>query len=431
MTTSEQYAGLWRASAMEKVPYTEDFPEALLVLPEFIDGCIAHGRATEIILSVKQKSASKWTLCIADNGQGIRNHTRLLNWAAPTSVDNYHRNGHGHKKAMTKFAPSYDTATWSIRYRRPRNNLITISSPFLGPSTHVDEDENNTDPVSLMPCGTETSIDFDSSVLGRFATASTMFAGMKEIIQTRMSEQTLRVVKFTLDIRPLDAEVVRASSHDVGREWHSLHWHVQRGVQDGTIRCICEDNGHVSDDAPWTLSHYKIAVKGNTNYNLKKEFPVYGSKNQQTQRVYISLEGRMIEAANYYKFVNKNAPHNDDNGSIVFVNFTSPDLAKKPQPSTTKVSMYNDDAIYKAFVRDFAEVLRSSGAEDAASVTPDPPAADPGSPPTPRVRTERINLVESALGVKFRVVEGRVFLKMNDASPWMPVTDFKISPRDT
>lgn len=431
MTTSEQYAGLWRASAMEKVPYTEDFPEALLVLPEFFDGCIAHGKATDIVLSARQKNASKWTLSIVDNGQGIRNHTRLLAWAAPTSIDNYHRNGHGHKKAMTKFAPAYDTAKWHIRYRRPRNNLITISSPFLGPSTRVDEDENNVDTVSLMPSGTETSIEFDSSVLGRFASPRAMYAGIKEIIQTRMSEQTLRLVKFTLDIRPLDADSIRANSQEVGREWHSLQWHVQKGVQDGVINCICEDDEHMSGDAPWTLSHYRINVKGNTSYNLKKEFPVYGSKNQQTQRVFISLEGRMIEAANYYKFVNKNAPHNDDNGTIVFVNFTSPDLNKKPQPSTTKVSMYNDDVIYKAFVRDLAEVLTSSETDEPRSVAPDPPAVEPESPPTPRVRTDRINLVESALGVKFRVVDGQVCLRQNDASPWMPVRHFMISARDT
>ena len=35
---TNDFHGLWRASANEAMPYTEDYPEALLVLPEFIDG---------------------------------------------------------------------------------------------------------------------------------------------------------------------------------------------------------------------------------------------------------------------------------------------------------------------------------------------------------------------------------------------------------
>ena len=42
------FHGLWRASANEGVPYSEDFPEALLTLPEFIDNSLGAGGATVI-----------------------------------------------------------------------------------------------------------------------------------------------------------------------------------------------------------------------------------------------------------------------------------------------------------------------------------------------------------------------------------------------
>jgi hypothetical protein len=45
---NEQYISQWRASAHEAVPYTNDFPECFLVLPELIDGAIAQGNASKI-----------------------------------------------------------------------------------------------------------------------------------------------------------------------------------------------------------------------------------------------------------------------------------------------------------------------------------------------------------------------------------------------
>ena len=49
---SNDYHGLWRASANEGVPYADDFPEALLVLPEFIDGALGAGKASIIDINI-------------------------------------------------------------------------------------------------------------------------------------------------------------------------------------------------------------------------------------------------------------------------------------------------------------------------------------------------------------------------------------------
>ena len=50
--SSNDYHGLWRASANEGVPYSEDFSEALLVLPEFIDGALGAGKASIIDINI-------------------------------------------------------------------------------------------------------------------------------------------------------------------------------------------------------------------------------------------------------------------------------------------------------------------------------------------------------------------------------------------
>ena len=132
----EEFKGLWRASANEAVPYTDDFPEALLVTPELLDGSTNQGNATEIFISyVWIEGTTKVKLTIRDNGKGIQNERRLLTWAAAASTDLTHQNGHGLKKALTKYHQDFDTAEWSIRYRRKNKNLQVITAPFLGPDT--------------------------------------------------------------------------------------------------------------------------------------------------------------------------------------------------------------------------------------------------------------------------------------------------------
>jgi len=66
-----------------------------------------------------------------------------------------------------------------------------------------------------------------------------------------------------------------------------------------------------------TYTLYRIIVKGNTNFHLKKDFPHYGQKNQNWSRVHLSLSGRMIEPRAIWKlFRGKENNHNDFNGLI-------------------------------------------------------------------------------------------------------------------
>jgi hypothetical protein len=441
MSNYDHFSGLWRASAMEKVPYTEDFPECMLVLPEFYDGAIAHGKATCITTTVTWTNEYEAILDIEDNGVGIKNRERLLSWAAPSSMDNYHRNGHGHKKAITKLAPEYSTAKWAIEYRKPGQNVVSIASPFLGAVTKITEDEDNVKRTFLMPSGTRTSIRFNTSVLGRIGTPQQLLAAFKEIVQTRYSEKTLRDVQFVFHIRGLNEVYATLDSHERGRELHSFRWYVEKGVRDGSIKCICNDTEYISAGAAWKLSRYHIEVKGTSSFDLKKEFPVYGAKNQQTQRIFISLEGRMIEPAKFHEFTNRKAAQNCHNGYLTFVDFVSSDMAKKPEPSTTKVSMYGENPIYKEFVKDLQSILNNTNTsdEDAGSVesTSLEPSSSmeaipvqPTQAPLSNPNRNCVANIEAILGVKFKLIDGVLNIKENeDSTVWRPLSEYTIVRR--
>lgn len=413
----DDYNGLWRSSAMEKTPYTEDFPEALLVLPELFDGSIAHGRARKVKVEILRLSPTTRRLRITDPGRGLWNETRFKQWAASESQTTEHRNGHGHKKAMTKFASDYKTATWSVRYRKVGNNLVTLSGPFMGERTKKIESDD--DETTLMPSGTETTIDFEASVLGPYAdNPRDLLFAIKEIIRTRYSEKTLRAVEFHLEADRLnDTGVVeRFVANSRTEEWHSFRWHVDKGVEDGYIRAFDVNREHVSNGAPWKLSIFKILPKGNTSFALKQEFPTYGKKSPTAQRVHIALGERTIELAHLYPFKGRQIAHNDDNGLIIFADFTSDDLAKQPQPSTTKVSMYANDEIYKQFAADLRACL------DGESYSSD------GEAPRPPVKVDRALLVANDLGVSFHMRNGQMLVDFKDGTGMKPLTDFKLMP---
>mgnify|MGYP007028589962 CR=1 FL=1 len=413
----DAYNGLWRSSAMEKTPYTEDFPEALLVLPELFDGAIAHGRARKLKVEILRIGGTKRRLRLTDPGRGLWNETRFKQWAASESQTTEHRNGHGHKKAMTKFAPDYKTASWTVRYRKAGNNLITLTGPFMGDATKKVESDD--DETTLMPSGTETTIDFDSSVLGQYADdPRELLLAIKEIICTRYSEKTLREVEFQLEADRLnDAGVMeRFAANSRTDVWHSFRWHVEKGVEEGYIRAFEVDRVHISRGAPWTLSVFKILQKGNTSFALKHEFPTYGKKSPTAQRVHIALMNRTIELAYLYPFKGRQIAHNDDNGLIVFVNFTSDDLTKQPQPSTTKVTMYPNDEIYVQFVADLRACL------DGESYSSD------GDVHRPAAKPERALLIANDLGVSFHMRNGQVLVDFKDGTGMKPLTDYKLTP---
>jgi hypothetical protein len=359
--SKEEYHALWRQSAHEAVPYTDDFPEALLVLPELSDGSIGQGNATSVVFQF-YLNGEESKLSVKDNGGGIRNERRLLQWAASKATSNIHRNGHGTKKCLTKWEPDYEKAQWSIRWRLPGKNLQTTTYPFTGYHPDAIQDDEGHDTETLMPSGCEVSIQFNaSSILGDLVNNPEALSGaLKEIIQTRYSEDTLTRTEFIIDISyPHKAERKSLYRNSKKEKWHSFRTCVLNAIKNGTVKRLHESK-HDIEGGYYTIEIYYIEVDGKKQFALKKEFPKYGLKSMRSSRVHIALDGRVIEATPVYQLLDLDANHNDYNGYKAFVNFvpnTKDDYTKLPLPCTTKVSLYENDPVYRGFVATFKNIF--------------------------------------------------------------------------
>jgi len=159
---NEQYISQWRASAHEAVPYTNDFPECFLVLPELIDGAIAQGNASKVTIHIDLMDDTG-VLRVIDNGKGVTNIQRILSWASKNNYSIHHRYGHGSKKCLTKWNKNYKSK-WYIRYRNcdkrgTSSSLFTYKGLFEGTEKEFEEDPN--DDITLMPSGLEWCIEFE------------------------------------------------------------------------------------------------------------------------------------------------------------------------------------------------------------------------------------------------------------------------------
>jgi hypothetical protein len=356
---TEEYHALWRSSAHEAVPYTDDFPEALLVLPELCDGSIGQGNATRLTIQIHMNGDNS-KLTVTDNGGGIRNERRLLAWAASKATSNIHRNGHGTKKCLTKWEPNYEKADWTIRWRLPGKNLQTTKGPFRGYSPDSIIDDEGNDAHTLMPSGCEISIYFNaSSVLGDLSNnPDGLYTAVREILQTRYSEETFIKTEFIIEIsHPSKKKLLPRSSKK--EKWHSFKTSVLNHIKSNVVKKLHESK-HDIEGGYYIIEIYFIDINGNMQFALKREFPKYGLKSMRSSRVHISLDGRVIEAIPIYQLLGREANHNDLNGYKVFVNFvpdTKDDFAKLPVPCTTKVSLYENDPVYRLFVQKFKEVF--------------------------------------------------------------------------
>ena len=384
---ADQYSALWRSSAHEAVPYTDDFAEPLLVFPEVIDGALGQGKATEIYISITINEATGMgVMTVRDNGIGIANERRLLQWAAKEATDNMHRNGHGLKKNFTKWNSDYATAKWEIKYRRRGKNMQVISAPFLGPDTQVIEVEE--DEVTLMPSGTSIQYEFNMAILGNNATPKSLYYDIREIIRTRYSNEKLSAVKISLVIEAGDLILSDSSHVEDTLRWKSFHETVK---ESGIVDTLLNQHRVNIDGGYWVFDLYRINISGKESamkrLNAQAEFPTYGNRNMNSSRVHISLDGRMIEAPPIWKLVGRESNHNDYNGLIGFVNFVSntpADFAKMPIPCTTKVSFYEPGKVFKEFVTNVGVVIRNSiQAMPPSAPKPRAAAAAPVPPPVP------------------------------------------------
>jgi hypothetical protein len=309
---------------------------------------------------------------------GIGNERRLLHWAAQKATDNLHRNGHGTKKCLTKWHQEYSTANWSIHYRKQGKNLQHIKGPFKGPDTFTEEIEN--DEQTLMPHGTEISIHFNMDVLPSLSNATSLSAKLREIIQTRYSQEILARTEFIIDIQ--DAKK-RLATSSYAKKWTSFKKAVEDAVEGGVVSVAYSNSINIVGGR-YNMDIFHIDVSGSSSFALKKEFPLYGCKSMKSSRVHVSLAGRMVEAIPIYKLLDKEANHNDFNGWLGFVDFipnTSEDFDKLPMPCTTKVSFYENDPVFKEFIKKFEKIFKPLMNSSPKPVAPVPKPVAPVSKP--------------------------------------------------
>jgi hypothetical protein len=337
---SNDYHGLWRASANEGVPYSEDFSEALLVLPEFIDGALGAGKASIIDIKFNITNPKECELIVNDNGKGLISEKRMKEWSSKDIGNNETENfyGHGSKKALTKFCPDYNNAKWILYWRKQDRRglsgvLNILSSPFNGLETKHTEDDENEDICQTH--GTCWKIVFDISVLGKNNKPNEIMMDIQEIIRARYESSYYH--PYTINIQVTDgATILKKNS----TEWKSLKESLEIELSSDKVKKTCEYIKKL-DKTTVNFTLYEIVEDGR-RYNITN-MPTFGRKNMNSSRIHIARNGRYIEAMPYAKFMGKEY-HNSDNGKIGFIIFTGEEL---PTPCTTKVKMQEECPIFK------------------------------------------------------------------------------------
>ena len=343
-----EFHSLWRASANEAVMYSNDYPEALLVLPELIDGALGDGKASEISIEIDM-NGEKSVLRVKDNGVGIVNERRLQDWAAKnSSLKSEHIYGHGSKKCLTKWMPDYETAEWKIKWRKQDKRglsgaLHILSSPFLGLDTEHQQDD--IDEKTCEISGTEWEIHFDLNILCN-ETAVGLMKNLREIICTRYEKSLYHPFEIKITISHAHGHIKESSN-----TWKTLKETLDDEIKKKTVTKYYDFIDSV-DDTQFTCQIYKITTDGR-GFKLDG-FPLYGVKNMKASRIHIANKNRYIEALPYANFLGKES-HNSDNGTIGFVNFIEGPL---PTPCTTKVKFQEECPIYKKCIAKIKNRLR-------------------------------------------------------------------------
>ncbi len=382
MINNDDYNAQWRASAHEAVKYVEDFPECFLVLPELVDGAIAQGASTKIIIQIQIINENMGVLKVIDNGKGVTNTQRLLSWASKESTNVHNRYGHGSKKCLTKWNKDYNSK-WYVRFRtcdkrKNPGSLFTYHGPFQGTFKQFDEDEN--DEISLMPSGLEWCIEFNPNIFGNnIQKPKEIFDTIKEILTTRYSKNYFDNVDFIVEVTNVN-ETIKESSKE--QKWKCFQEAIEEEVKNNNCEIIYKTTQPFND----IQMHYtRYNLKNDVN--IKKLFPFYGIRRMKSSRLHIALSGRTIEIAPFWTFTKRGTNHNDLNGQIGIVNFEG-EFQKAPTPATTKVSFYENCEIYKKFIE---VIINLDSQPKLPSPQPSPLQKLPKSQPLQNLKIEFVN----------------------------------------
>ena len=338
--SKNEFEGLWRSSACEAVQYNKEFPEALLVLPEWIDGALGAGESSIINIDFDISDADNCKIIVEDNGVGLRGPIqlrRMLEWASSnvSSEKNENMFGHGSKKGLTKFCPDYRSAEWKINWRTKdrsgfSSSLNILSPPFLGQDTDLQEDVENKD---ICPGGgLRWEVIFKIERLGEYNTAKKLMKALQELIRTRYDPTYYQ--PYVINIIVKQGKTVVKDSSD---KWKSLKQCLDDEVPNNKVykaeftHTVGKCTAHVS--SYYIPKESKISIEG---------IERYGTRSMFASRVYFARNGRIVEGRKYTDFMGIKE-HNSNNGTIVFITYRGECL---PSPCTTKVSMQDNCPIF-------------------------------------------------------------------------------------
>jgi hypothetical protein len=359
---NEQIGATWRAWAKSDIPYTADFPEALLTFTEFIDNSLGKGKATKVWVEIIIIDSHRAIIRIRDNGVGIDSHgnlERFITIASPESSDGNHRYGMGRFCALTKFAPTYSTAKWCATFKFDENtsHMKQISYPWSSPSAMMNSMKKVPIDDSNRDIGLEMEIEFNpSEILKDLAmNPAKLFEKMKERLTTKYGNALLESFELDLTVRYGATVVTENSRRD---NWKSFEQTLNELPSSSCSVVFNKKIKYANLDVQVTQYRLGTSKKCPHLNALKKAFPTFGSRNENGQRVHIYNDDRLIESRAKYLMDGRKG-HDTQNDEIVILKTVStPETFHlQPEPSTIKVSVLknckNLDSIYKTFREEF------------------------------------------------------------------------------
>ena len=353
MASSSKYyddtiAAQWRSWANSKVVHTDDFSAPLLTGTEIPDNSLAKGATRfEWIFDITNPRRAKFTT--RDNGFGIEDQRSLLRFCKIGSKDSssaYNQYGQGRICALTSFMPIYEAAEWTATFKHCGNpkSLSQISHPWRS------SDEMQSSMVSIpiddtnRDVGFEWDITFDIVILGEELALDPrkLFAKTKERLTTKYGKSVFDKTEFILTVKNATQTITESS--------RTNHWKTLKQMIEELPSSCCETvynntfkwksiNAHVTE---YLLLSFNKKKEPAALVALRTAFPTFGTRCENSQRVHISNDGRLIESRTKPEMEGRKLD-NHQNGEIVFVDTDSTcaggDFNDQPMPSTIKVSI--------------------------------------------------------------------------------------------
>lgn len=349
---------LWRAAAHDSMEGSGDFPEAILMLIEVLNG--PKGRPSYQEFRYSMRDDGQTLVQITDDGGGmpLRDSGRFLTWSSSSSVDAHSKYGHGTKKFLAKHGPY--AMPWSVETRAGRASDITrYNGPWAAADTEREEVPAD-ELIDFPRTGFRIRFTCDTSKLfnhGETPSAALLFARIKELICTRKSQAVLDAIDYRVRIEDVTGVVAEESSRAAG--WRGFKATLEELAActpyAGVERLLQHDAALVDGRSVLRLTTFCVGLK------VVKGFPVYGSREgDKLTRIHVFNNDTMIEAVNPRsitggsRYVN---PH-----FVTFVECLPIDPANSehinamPTPATTKVSYRRECPIFQTVLSAYARV---------------------------------------------------------------------------